>query len=139
MNKTTSKKFYITTSIPYINDRPHIGHAMELVQADVIARYHQLIGDEVFFLTGTDEHGLKVMQAAEKADIDTQNKILDYCRSLQKNYKFFKWRLSKTENRIDAQEDNFARFGEFIAMIAETIPMDDPEDIDRHKERIQQL
>ena len=60
------KKFYITTSIPYVNAKPHIGFALELVQADVIARYHQLIGEEVFFLTGTSEHGSKVPAAAKK-------------------------------------------------------------------------
>ena len=60
----TSKKFYITTSIPYVNARPHIGFAMELIQADVLARYHRFIGDDTFFLTGTSEHGSKVPRAA---------------------------------------------------------------------------
>jgi len=57
-------KFYITTTLPYVNAAPHIGFALELIQADVIARYHQNLGDEVFFNTGADEHGLKVYQAA---------------------------------------------------------------------------
>jgi methionyl-tRNA synthetase len=61
------KKFYITTSIPYVNAKPHIGFALELIQADVLTRYHRLLGDETFFLTGTDEHGSKVPKAAEKA------------------------------------------------------------------------
>ncbi len=52
-------KFYITTAIPYVNAPPHIGHALELIQADVIARRERLKNKEVFFLTGTDEHGLK--------------------------------------------------------------------------------
>ncbi|HEY0089403.1 MAG TPA: class I tRNA ligase family protein, partial [Candidatus Lokiarchaeia archaeon] len=60
------KKFYITTSIAYTNMPPHLGFALELIQADVLAKYHQLLGQEVFFLTGTDEHGLKVVKAAEK-------------------------------------------------------------------------
>ena len=60
-------KFYITTSIAYVNSRPHIGYALEQIQADVLARYHRLIGDEVFFLTGTDEHGAKIVRAAETA------------------------------------------------------------------------
>jgi methionyl-tRNA synthetase len=64
---TKNKKFYITTSIAYTNAPPHLGFALELVQADVIARYHQILGEEVFFLTGTDEHGLKVVKAAEEA------------------------------------------------------------------------
>jgi len=61
-----NKKFYITTSIAYTNAPPHIGFALELVQADVLARYHRLLGDDVFFLTGTDEHGFKIAEAAEK-------------------------------------------------------------------------
>lgn len=61
------KKFYITTSIVYTNALPHIGYALEIVQADVLARYHRVLGEDVFFLTGTDEHGKKVSEAAEKA------------------------------------------------------------------------
>jgi len=57
-------KFYITTSIPYVNSNPHIGFGMELVQADILARYHRQLGDKVLFSTGTDEHGGKM---AEKA------------------------------------------------------------------------
>jgi len=61
------KKFYIPTSIVYTNRSPHIGFALELVQADVLARYHRLLEEEVFFLTGTDEHGTKNVQAAKEA------------------------------------------------------------------------
>lgn len=64
-----NKKFYVTTPIYYVNDKPHIGHAYTTVAADVLARYHRLLGEEVFFLTGTDEHGTKVAQAAEKAGL----------------------------------------------------------------------
>src|SRR3989344_8937004 len=60
-----AKKFYITTSIPYTNAPPHIGFALEIIQADVLARYHRLLGEDVFFLTGTDEHGIKTKKAAE--------------------------------------------------------------------------
>lgn len=60
------KKFYITTSIAYANAAPHIGYAMELIQADVLARYHKLLGEDVFFLTGTDEHGSKIARRAEE-------------------------------------------------------------------------
>ena len=62
-----NKKFYITTSIAYTNALPHLGFALELAQADVLARYHRILGEDVFFLTGTDEHGKKVLEAAEKA------------------------------------------------------------------------
>jgi len=60
-------KFYITTPIYYVNDKPHIGHAYTTVLADVLARYHRLMGEEVFFLVGTDEHGAKIEAAAEQA------------------------------------------------------------------------
>ncbi|GIU85111.1 MAG: methionine--tRNA ligase [Acidimicrobiales bacterium] len=58
------RRFYVTTPIYYVNDIPHIGHAYTTVIADALARWHRLCGDEVFFLTGTDEHGLKVARAA---------------------------------------------------------------------------
>ena len=64
--------FYITTPIYYVNDVPHIGHAYTTVAADVLARYWRLRGRDVFFLTGLDEHGQKVQQAAVKAGIDPQ-------------------------------------------------------------------
>ena len=61
------KKVFISTSIPYVNASPHLGHALELVQADVIARHHRLLGDRVFFLSGTDENSLKNVRSAENA------------------------------------------------------------------------
>src|SRR4030081_2610077 len=63
------KTFYITTAIDYTNSAPHIGHAYEKVLADVIARYHRLKGEKVFFLTGVDQHGQKVQQSAAKAGV----------------------------------------------------------------------
>ncbi len=66
------KPFYITTAIDYTNGAPHIGHAYEKVLADVLARYHRLKGDEVYFLTGVDQHGQKVQQSAEKAGVAPQ-------------------------------------------------------------------
>ncbi|MFC1629619.1 methionine--tRNA ligase [Patescibacteria group bacterium] len=65
--KKKKEKFYITTSIAYTNSTPHIGFALEAIQADVIARYQRFLGKEVFFLTGTDEHGSKIERAAKKA------------------------------------------------------------------------
>ncbi|MBW1854793.1 MAG: class I tRNA ligase family protein, partial [Deltaproteobacteria bacterium] len=64
--------FYVTTPIYYVNDLPHIGHAYTTVAADVLARYHRLAGLRVFFLTGTDEHGQKVQEAALKKGITPQ-------------------------------------------------------------------
>ena len=66
------KSFYITTTLPYVNDVPHIGHALEFVRADVMARHRRLIGRDVFFNTGSDEHGAKIQEVAEKLGQSTQ-------------------------------------------------------------------
>lgn len=60
------KKFYVTTPIYYVNDKPHIGHAYTTIAADVLARLHRQLGEDVFFITGTDEHGAKIAASAEK-------------------------------------------------------------------------
>jgi len=65
-------KFYITTAILYTNDLPHVGFALELIQADVLARYHRLMGDDVWFLTGTDEHGATVVKGAAKNNTEVE-------------------------------------------------------------------
>jgi len=70
-----NKKFYITTTLPYVNAEPHIGFALEIIQADVIARYYRNSGYEVFFNTGVDEHGLKIYRKAQEEKIDPQK----YC------------------------------------------------------------
>lgn len=77
------KKFYITTPIYYVNDRAHCGHAYTTISADVFARYHRLIGDKTFFLTGLDEHGQKVAQAAEKSGKSPQ----EFCDKQAKSFK----------------------------------------------------
>ena len=64
-----NNNYYITTAISYPNGRPHMGHAYEVVTTDVIARFHRLAGRDVRFLTGTDEHGLKIAQAARTAGV----------------------------------------------------------------------
>lgn len=71
----TDKKFYITTPIYYVNDVPHIGHAYTTIAADVAARFKRLEGYEVFFLTGTDEHGQKVQEAAQNLKVDPQQHV----------------------------------------------------------------
>lgn len=65
----SKNKFYISTSIAYVNAGPHVGYAMEILQADALARYNRLEGKEVFFMTGTDEHGLKIAQVAEERGV----------------------------------------------------------------------
>jgi methionyl-tRNA synthetase len=77
------KKFYITTTAPYVNAEPHIGFGLEIVAADVIARYHRLLGDEVIFNTGTDEHGLKIFQEAQKASKSPQVYVDEYAAKFQ--------------------------------------------------------
>ena len=66
----SSTPFYVTTPIYYVNDKPHIGHAYTTLLADVLARYHRNLGQETFFLTGLDEHGQKVQQAAERRNVE---------------------------------------------------------------------
>ena len=68
----SDESFYITTPIYYVNDKPHIGHAYTTILCDVLARYHRLLGEPVYFLTGTDEHGQKVQEAAEKRGVTPQ-------------------------------------------------------------------
>ncbi|HVF32501.1 MAG TPA: methionine--tRNA ligase [Acidimicrobiales bacterium] len=65
-------RFYATTPIYYVNDAPHIGHAYTTVTGDALCRWHRLLGDDVFFLTGTDEHGLKMLRAAEAQGLSPQ-------------------------------------------------------------------
>jgi len=87
------KTFFITTAIDYTNSAPHVGHAYEKVLADVIARYHRLKGEKVFFLTGVDQHGQKVQQSAAKAGIppaefvrDITQKFVDLWKILDVKY-----------------------------------------------------
>lgn len=68
-----TKSYYVTTPIYYVNDKPHLGHTYTTVACDVLARFKRLDGYDVKFLTGTDEHGIKVKQAAEKAGVDPQH------------------------------------------------------------------
>ncbi len=79
----TKKPYYITTPIYYVNDVPHLGHAYTTIACDVLARFKRLDGYDVFFLTGTDEHGLKVKQAAERAGVDPQ----EFTDKVSKNFR----------------------------------------------------
>ncbi|MDP6736424.1 MAG: class I tRNA ligase family protein, partial [Nitrospinaceae bacterium] len=73
--KSLGKKFFLTTPIYYVNDVPHIGHAYTTIAADVVARYRRLEGYEVIFLTGTDEHGQKVLQAARELKVEPREHV----------------------------------------------------------------
>ncbi len=70
--------YYITTAIPYVNARPHIGFALEIVQTDTFARYHRQLGEDVYFLSGSDENSLKNVQAAEAEGISTAELVARY-------------------------------------------------------------
>ncbi len=76
-------KFYITTTLPYVNSEPHIGFGLEVVQADALARYRRLMGDEVFFNTGTDEHGQKIYEKAQQAGKDTQTYVDQFASTFE--------------------------------------------------------
>ena len=106
-----SKKFYITTPIYYVNARPHIGHAYTTIACDTIARRQRLLGDETFFLTGTDEHGQKIERAAQAAGKTPQQ----YADEISAEFR----RLWK---RMGISNDDFIRTTE-----------------DRHKKRVQEL
>ena len=84
-----SKSFYVTTPLYYVNDRPHIGSAYTTLIADMVAMYHRMKGDDVFFLTGTDEHGQKVQQAAEKNGISPQEHCDMYATRFRELWSYF--------------------------------------------------
>ncbi len=92
------KKFYITTTLPYVNAIPHIGFALEIIQADVIARYRREKGDDVFFNTGTDEHGLKIYRQALKEKKDPQK----YCNE-------YAAKFDNLKKALNLSYDNFIR------------------------------
>ena len=89
-----TKPFYITTAIDYVNGRPHLGHAYEKIIADVIARARRSLGQDVFFLTGLDEHGQKVQQAA----LSEKKTPQAYCDELAADWKAFAQKLELTNN-----------------------------------------
>ena len=103
-------KFYITTPIYYVNDRPHIGHVYTTTLADIVARYHRLCGDDVFFLTGTDEHAAKVVESAAQHGMTPQQWADQNAQAFQDTFK-----------KLGIANDDFIRTSE-----------------DRHKAKVQQ-
>lgn len=93
-----SKPFYLTTTLPYVNADPHIGFALEIVHADIIARYQRLRGREVFFTSGTDEHGQKIFQKAQEEEKDVQAYVDHYAE-----------RFKGLKNALNLSYDNFIR------------------------------
>ena len=107
-----TNKFYITTPIYYVNDVPHIGHAYTTIAADVLARYHRLRGDAVFFLTGTDEHGQKVAKAAQERGLTPKA----HADSMTVNFR-------KLWKKLDITNDAFIRTTdkEHVAVVQELL------------------
>jgi methionyl-tRNA synthetase len=93
-----SRPFYITTTLPYVNDKPHVGHALEFVQADALARSRRLRGDEVFFNTGTDEHGQKIYDKAVKEGRDVKEYV-----------DFYAERFTALKEKLNLSYDAFIR------------------------------
>lgn len=93
-----NNKFFVTTPIYYVNDVPHIGHTCTTVAADILARHHKLLGQEVFFLTGTDEHGAKVAEEAKKTGLTPQ----EFCDKVSKTF-------SDIWPKLNIQYDYFIR------------------------------
>jgi methionyl-tRNA synthetase len=104
-----SSKFYVTTPIYYVNDAPHIGHAYTTVLADVLKRYHELLGYETFFLTGTDEHGQKVQQAAAKRGIEPQTHVDEYNVRFRNLWTKMEIQLDHFIRTTDADHKDFVR------------------------------
>src|SRR6266508_672208 len=94
----TTRTFYLTTPIYYVNARPHLGHACTTIMADAMCRYRRLAGDQVYFLTGTDEHGDKIAQAAAKAGVTPQAYADEIAAAFRNT-----WR------RLDIKNDDFIR------------------------------
>jgi methionyl-tRNA synthetase len=101
------KTFFITTAIYYTNSSPHVGHAYEMVLADVIARYHRLKGEKAFFLTGVDQHGQKVQQSAAKAGVPPpefvkgiSQKFVDLAKKLDVQYDDWAETISERHKKV---------------------------------------
>ena len=93
-----NKTFYITTPIYYANSEPHIGSAYTTIAADILARWHRLLGEDVFFLTGTDEHGQKIQQVAEENKINPKKFVDKIAVKFQEVFKL-----------LNISNDNFIR------------------------------
>jgi len=94
----SKKHVSLTTTLPYVNSDPHVGFALEIVQADIVARFHRLMGDDVFFNTGTDEHGVKIYRKATEVGQDVQDYVDEYAS-----------RFNKLKEKLNLSYDAFIR------------------------------
>ncbi len=99
-----SDKFYITTAIPYVNGKPHIGHALEYFQADVLRRYHQMLGEETLLLSGADENALKNVQAAEKEGVPVKDFLDRNSKVFRDSYEFLGVHLDVFQRGSDQEK-----------------------------------
>ena len=90
--------FYVTTPLYYVNDKPHVGHAYTTIAADSLARWHRMFGKKVHFLTGTDEHGQKVFEAAAKRNLSPKEHVDNMVVPFQKLW-----------TKLDITYDDFIR------------------------------
>ena len=95
---TSSNNFYLTTAINYTNGSPHFGHAYEVICADILARYHSINGKNVFFATGTDEHGQKIADTAKAAGVSPKELCDKYVNE-----------FTKMNTLLQTTEDRFIR------------------------------
>ena len=109
------KKFYVTTAIDYVNAKPHIGHAYQKIIADVLARWHKLRGDKVFFLTGTDEHGQKIAKSAEEANKKTKEFVDEVSEEFKKAWKSLNLEYDRFIRTTD--KDHGKKVIEFIKLV----------------------
>src|SRR3989338_3345991 len=114
----SSKKFYVTTPIYYVNDQPHIGHVYTTTIADILARYHRLFGDEVFFLTGTDEHAAKVVDSAKEHGVTPQEWAERNAKAFQET--FAKLNISNTDFVRTTQDRHKNKVQEYIEQLKKT-------------------
>ncbi len=114
-----AKKFYVTTAIDYVNAEPHIGHAYQKVVADVLARWHKLEGDKVFFLTGTDEHGQKIVKSAEQAGLKPKEFVDRMAKKFEQAWNGLEIEYSRFIRTTDKDHEEFVK--EFVKKIQKDI------------------
>ncbi|MDE1848760.1 MAG: methionine--tRNA ligase [Nanoarchaeota archaeon] len=103
------ERFYVTTAIDYPNAEPHIGHAYQKIAADVLARWHRLIGDNVWFLTGTDEHGKKIQEAAEKKNKTPKEFVDEISKEFKESWKLLNIEPSRFIRTTDKDHERLVQ------------------------------
>ncbi|MBD3272805.1 methionine--tRNA ligase [Candidatus Dependentiae bacterium] len=105
MSKNNNNKFYVTTPIYYVNSKPHLGTLYSTLIADVVARWNKLLGKEVFFLTGTDEHGQKLEEAAKKSGLEPKKFVDSIVPAFKNSWKKFELDYNKFIRTTDEEHE----------------------------------